>query len=124
MEEALQAFATGLKPTYAAIRAKCPKFVESDVQLLGSELLAYELLTPGRTTREEFAIWIEAMKEEDLSELLNIRKSYRRAAAEGLDAFVKAEEEKKARREAMIKKLEQQKETARLTRTMINNPRT
>mmetsp|Transcript_20152 Transcript_20152/g.43471 ORF Transcript_20152/g.43471 Transcript_20152/m.43471 type:complete len:656 (+) Transcript_20152:69-2036(+) len=124
LEEALHSFATGLKPTYSVIRSKWPQMAEEDVQLLGSELLAYELLTPGRTTKEEFAIWLEAMTAEDLNGLLNIRKSYRRAAAEGLDDYVKAEEAKKARREAAVKKMEEQKETAKMTRTMIFNPRT
>ena len=124
MEEALEAFVTGLKPTFEVIRSTCADMAEEDVQLLGAELLAYEMLTPGKTTREEFATWLESMTKDDLNGLLNIRKSYRRAAAEGLEQFKKEEEAKEARKQAMIKKLEEQKEIARKTRTLIFNPRT
>mmetsp|Transcript_7624 Transcript_7624/g.9976 ORF Transcript_7624/g.9976 Transcript_7624/m.9976 type:complete len:660 (-) Transcript_7624:86-2065(-) len=122
-EEALQAFVTGLQPTFSVIRSKCPHYSEGDVQLLGAELLAYELLTPGFTTREDFAIWLESMTKEDLSDLLDIRKSYRLAAEEGLANFLQDEEAKKTRREAMIEKMKAQKENARMSRTLIFNPR-
>ncbi|KAL7567635.1 hypothetical protein ACA910_000228 [Epithemia clementina (nom. ined.)] len=123
-EETLQSFVTGLLPTYKVIQSKCPDLPEADVQLLGAELLAYELLTPGKTTREQFAVWLDALSKEEMLELLDIRKSYWRSAAEALNDYLEAEAEKQARLEELRAKMQQQKETARLERSMIFNPRT
>lgn len=77
MHEALKAFVSGLEPTFAVIRSKLK---ESDVQLLGSELLASEVLKPGRSTREEFAVWLGALTEVDLEFILTKRKSFKEEA--------------------------------------------
>ena len=79
-DEALKAFVSGLEPTFAVIRSKCPSMKESDVQLLGSELLASEVLKPGRSTREEFAVWLGALTEVDLEFILTKRKSFKEEA--------------------------------------------
>ena len=52
--EALENFVSGLDPTFDAIRSKCSSLSEADVQLVGSELLAAEILKPGRSSKREF----------------------------------------------------------------------
>ena len=124
LEEALESYVSGLLPTYEVIKSKCPGLPEEDVQLMGAEVLAYELLTPGKTSREEFARWLGALSKEEILNLLDVRKSYRRTAATSLKEYLEAEKAKEARLEELRAKMEQQKETARLERSMIFNPRT
>src|SRR6056300_1539122 len=76
-EEALLAYASGLEPTIAAVRNKCPGLEDSAVGMLASELLAAEILIPGRSTREEFAGWLGSMTQSDLEGILEDRRSYR-----------------------------------------------
>ncbi len=123
-EAALDSFVTGLKPTYAAIRAKCPELSEGDVQLLGTELLAAEILKPGRSTRAEFAAWVSEMSRAELEEILAARKYVRDSAMDDLNAYKKAREDEKARLEERRKKIEEQVNQARSERTIMFNRRT
>ena len=123
-EEALQAFITGLKPTYAVIRSKCPDLSESDVQLIGTELLAAEVIKPGLTTREEYAVWLANLSEAEIRELLAFRKSIRANAKQELDTYRKTREEEKKRIEDLRNKMEEQIEKARNERSLYFNPRT
>lgn len=123
-EAALQAFVDGMKPTFAVIRSKCPDMSEQDVQLLGTELLASEVLIPGRSTREEFAAWLGALTDSELNEILEARKRSKEEAKTELDQF---RADRKAREEAAElaqKKMREQVEKARAERTMIFNTRT
>jgi hypothetical protein len=123
-EEALNAFVSGLKPTYAVIREKCPDLAESDVQLLGTDLLASEVLKPGKTTRDEFAEWLVSLSEEDLRQFLSGRKSIRENAREELTKFQDARAEQERIRKEMQDKYNEQVKKAREERSMIFNPRT
>jgi SAM-dependent methyltransferase len=123
-EEALQAFLSGMKPTYAVIRSKCPGLPESDVQLLGTELLAAEVLKPGRSTREEFAAWLAAFTESELLDLVAERKSIRIEAKEELIAYKEARAEEQKQKEEYTRRMNEQIQQAREGRSMIFNPKT
>mmetsp|Transcript_23411 Transcript_23411/g.36787 ORF Transcript_23411/g.36787 Transcript_23411/m.36787 type:complete len:211 (-) Transcript_23411:123-755(-) len=123
-DKALEAFVSGLKPTFAVIRSKCPAMDESDVQLLGSELLASEVLKPGRSTREEFAVWLGALNEVDLEFILTKRKSFKTDAKEDLVKFKDDREGEKKRVEERREKIQEQVTAARENRSVIFNPRT
>ena len=123
-EEALKAFVSGLKPTYELIKSKCPGMSESDVQLLGTELLASEVLTVGRSTREEYAAWLNALSESELREILAKRKSYAETAKVELKEYKMGREEEKKRIEDYRTRMNDQVAQAREIRTMIFNPRT
>lgn len=123
-EEALQAFATGLTPVYAVLRSKCPTWSEADIQLVGSELLAIEILKPGYSSREEFAVWVGMLSADELDELLALRKALRVDAKSDLDVYREAREKERQRIEALREKMQQQIETARMERSMFFNPRT
>jgi len=123
-EEALRAFVTGLKPTYAILRKKCPDLSESDVQLLGTELLASEVLTVGRSTREEYARWVTALSENELREILAKRKSYAATAKVELEAYKQKKKDDIKALEEYQKTMQEQIDTARKTRTLVFNPRT
>ena len=123
-EEALQAFVTGLVPTYSVIRSKCPELEDADVELLGTELLATEVLTLGRSTREEFAAWMAALKPEELREMLSLRKSIRETAKEELTKYKEALAEEQRVREEYKLKYDEQVKNARENRTLYFNPKT
>ena len=123
-ERCLEAFVSGLEPTFAIVRSKCPTLNESDVQLLGSELLATEILEPGRCTREQFAIWLNALTEVDLHFILTKRKGYKKEAMEELELFREGREADDKRKEERREKLMEQVKTARESRTVFFNPRT
>ena len=122
-EAALEAFASGLKPTFSVIRASCPGLEESDVQLLGTELLCAEVLIPGRSTKEEFAAWLGEMKESDFMDILRARKSFNEESKTELAAFKEARAAEEARLEELRKKYQEQLAKAREERTMYFNPR-
>ena len=122
-EAALQDFVSGLKPTYATLRSKCPSLPESDIELLGAELLAYEILKPGRSTKEDFANWLAALTGEELLDMLKMRKSYRNTARAELEEYKKEQADLEARRQDYLKRMEEQKEWATNERSMIFNPR-
>lgn len=123
-EEALDAFMTALKPTYEVIRRKCPSVGESDVQLLGTELCASEVLNVGRSKREEFAAWLEAMSSDDLMAILKARKSVNEQASAMLQKYRDDREDTKAKYEEQKKLMEEQIVTARKERTMTFEART
>ena len=123
-EEALQAFVTGLKPTYGVIRSKCPDMAATDVELLGTELLASEILTKGRSSREEFAAWIVALSADQLRDFLLNRKSIRILAKQRLIDYKRAKEEEQQRLVEYKQLYEQQVQTARENRSLIFNPKT
>ena len=122
-DEALQAFVSGLEPTFSYIRSKCPNMKESDVQLLGSELLASEVLRVGRSTREEFALWLGALSEEELNGILSKRKSVQLDSKSALANYREEAAAEKTRVEERRKKIQEQVMDARENRTTMFNPR-
>jgi hypothetical protein len=123
-EAALEAFVTALKPTFAFIRSKCPDLSESDVQLLGTELLAAEVLKPGRSTREEFAVWLAALDVAELKEILDARKLVKIEAKSQLEEFRRLQAEKVAKEEEEKRTMWAQVEAARKVRSMVFNSKT
>jgi cell division protein ZapA (FtsZ GTPase activity inhibitor) len=121
-EDALEAFASGLDPTFAVIRQKLPKLAESDVQLLGTELLCAEILIPGRSTKEEFAAWVGAMSDSELMGVLSSRKSFNTESTSELESFQEARAAEERRLENLRQKYQDQVEAARKSRTMAFNP--
>jgi peroxiredoxin family protein len=106
------------------IRNKCPGLPESDVQLLGTELLAAEVLRIGHSTREEFAGWLAAFSSDELRSLLNDRKSIRENARKELEQYKIQKIEEQKRMEEYRQLYEEQLKTAREERTLVFNPRT
>ena len=123
-EAALTAFGDGLTPTFDTIRDKCPDLSEADVQLLGTELLACEVLVPGRSTRTEFALWMDVMTAEDMRSLLDTRKQLNVESTQGVEAAKQRRADMKAAIEARQKLREEQISAARKTRSITFNPRT
>jgi len=123
-EMALEAFVSGLKPTFKVIRSKCPDMSEGDVQLLGSELLAVEILIPGRSNRSEFARWLQAMTKKDLEEYLIKRKSSKEAAMSEMKQMQKERDAAEEKRKEELKRFNEQVEKARKERTVIFNEMT
>jgi hypothetical protein len=123
-DEALGTFVSGLEPTFAVIRLKCPSMKEGDVQLLGSELLAAEILQPGRSTREQFAVWLGALTEVDLEFVLTKRKSFKEDATMEFDSFRERRETEERRTQERREKIQEQVSAARENRSVTFNPRT
>lgn len=123
-DEALMAFKTGLKPTYSVVRSKCPSWKDLEVQLVGAELLAAEILTPGGSSREAYAKWLDCLTASDLQEMLDARKGLRKAALEDMTEYQAARENERQRIAELRQKMEDQIATARRERSMIFNPRT
>ena len=121
-EEALRAFVSGLEPTFSCIRSKCPDMKEGDVQLLGSELLASEVLKVGRSTREEFASWLGALNEDELKSILSKRKSVETNSKLELKQYREDIAAEKARVEERRTKIQEQVMHARENRTTMFNP--
>jgi hypothetical protein len=123
-ENALQAFAAALRPTFEVIQSKCSDMTRSDVELVGTEMLAAEILIPGRSTREEFAKWLGAMNASDIEDILAKRKTYNEKAAEELRLMREQREEEEKGREEEMKKYQEQIEQAREERTLVLNEKT
>lgn len=123
-EEALESFVTGLNPTFAVIRAKCSDLSEADIQLVGSELLAAEILKPGRSTKSDFAAWISALTESEINDILIMRKSFKANSEKELGEMRTERAADEARLEATKKAMQEQVEKAREERTMAFNPNT
>lgn len=123
-QEALNAFVSGLEPTFAVIRSKCPSMKESDVQLVGTELLASEVLKPGRSSREEFALWLGALTDVDLEFILAKRKSFKEEATKEMEEFQKKRDDEEKFVTDRRAKIQEQVAYARENRTTIFNPRT
>jgi len=124
IEAALLIYASGLEPTFTCIRSKCPDLPESDVQLLGTELLNAEILIPGRSTKEEFAAWLGAMTNADMTSILSARKGLNEESNSQLAAYNIEQEEEEERRVEIRKRYEEQVDEARKTRSIIFNPNT
>jgi len=123
-EAALLTYASGLKPTFTCIRSKCPELSESDVQLLGTELLNAEILIPGRSTKEEFAAWLGSMTNADMTSILSARKGLNEESNAQLAAYKVEQEEEEERRAEIRKRYEEQVDEARKNRSIIFNPNT
>lgn len=123
-DEALAAFVSGMRPTFVQIRLKCPSLTESDVQLLGTELLAAEVLKPGRSSREDFAKWLAALTEVELTAILNNRKKPKLEANAELGDFRRLKDEKERKEREQQEKLRAQVEAARKGRTLEFDART
>jgi hypothetical protein len=123
-ETALTAFATGLKPTLSLIRAKCPDLPESDVELLGTELLCAEILIPGRSTKEEFAAWLGSMTDSDFKDILALRRVFNDESSSELTAYKEELADEEVQRTELRKNYEEQVAKAREGRTMAFNPNT
>ncbi len=120
-EKALEDFVTGLEPTFAVIKKRCPSLSEADVQLAGTELLAAEILKPGRSTKTEFASWVAALTEADVLDVLERRKSFKKVAVDALTQMRENRQAELDRIEAEKKKFEEQVEKARAERTIELN---
>jgi len=123
-EAALSSFASGLEPTIAVVKSKCPGLSASDAELLGAELLAAEILIPGRSTREEFAAWLGSMNEADFEGILKGRRSYSDESSGELAAYRAAKEAEEKRIEELRKRYQEQVSKAREVRTVAFNPNT
>jgi len=123
-EEQLKAFVSGLTPTFSLIQSKCPDMTEADVQLIGTELLASEVLTPGRSGRDEFAAWLGELTSDELQIMLAERKSVKEDASTELSEYRVDKQQKLEDYEAQKKKMEEQIQKAREERSMTFNPRT
>jgi len=123
-DQDLEAFVTGLEPTFSLIRSKCPSMKEGDVQLLGSELLAAEVLKTGLSSREEFAIWLGALTEVDLEFILTKRKSFKDDAKQEMDTFVETRESQTKAVEDRRENIQKQVLEARENREVVFNART
>jgi hypothetical protein len=123
-DAALNDYGAALKPTFALIQSKCPGMAESDVQLLGTELLNAEILIPGLSTKAEFAAWMGAMSEGELKVILASRKFFKEEAKMELDAYRSQVAEEERQKEEMRQLYQEQVEKARNERTMGFNPTT
>ncbi|MGK3743129.1 MAG: hypothetical protein ACI8RD_010705 [Bacillariaceae sp.] len=123
-ETALLAFVSGLKPAFSCIRSKCPELSESDVQLLGTELLCAEILIPGTSSKEEFAAWLGAMTEADMLEILATRKGFNEASNSELSAYKEEQAEVERERAEIRKRYEEQLAEANKIRSIVFNPKT
>lgn len=123
-ETALLTYASGLKPTFEIIRSKCPDLPESDVQLIGTELLNAKILIPGSSTKEEFAAWLGAMTAADVKDILSERKGLNEKSNAELAAYKVEQEKEEERRVEIRKRYEEQVEQARKDRSIVFNPNT
>jgi len=123
-EAALSTFASGIVPTIAVVKKKLPDLSASDAELLATELLCAEILVPGRSTKEEFAAWLESMSDADLRGILNARKTFNEDTETELTEFREKNEAEKKRIEDLRAKYQEQVKKAREERTMVYNPRT
>jgi len=122
--DCLDAFVRGLKPTCAVITEKCPGMTEGDVQTLASELLACEILIPGRSTREEFARWVGGLEEGELIGYLEMRRSFKKKALEDMNTMQEERKRLEEERDQRKKIMDEQVEKARKDRTMVFNEKT
>jgi len=123
-EAALSTFASGLEPTIALVKSKCPGLSVSDAELLGAELLAAEIVIPGRSSREEFAAWLGSMNEADLEGILKGRRSYSDESSSELAAYRAKREAETKRIEELQKRYQEQVSKAREVRSIAFNPGT
>ena len=120
----MENFVTGLEPTCAAIKNKCPGMSDAGAQLASSELLAAEILIPGRSTKQEFAQWVSSLTASDIDGVLKRRREFKEIAGADREAMVKAREEERKKREEEIEKMKSQMDEARENRSMVFNEET
>ena len=101
-----------------------PTLSDADVQLAGTELLAAEILQPGRSSKNEFASWIAALTEAEILDVLEKRKSFKKVAVNALEEMRAKRQAELERLEAEKKKFEEQLEKAREERTIELNVKT
>ena len=77
-EEASEAFFSGLEPNFTVIQSNCPVMEEGDV------LLASEVLKPGHSAYEKFAVFLGALGEVDLEFILTKQKRFKEEANGGV----------------------------------------
>lgn len=118
-EEALEAFVSGMAPTFEVLRTKCPDFSEGDVQLLGTELLAAEVLIPNRSTREEYASWLGSLTSTELKDVLVKRKAFKTDADTAMVKFQEERQAEKDRKMAEFEAYQEQLKKAAAERTMV-----
>eukprot|EP00559_Dactyliosolen_fragilissimus_P001479 CAMPEP_0184867870 /NCGR_PEP_ID=MMETSP0580-20130426/28014_1 /TAXON_ID=1118495 /ORGANISM="Dactyliosolen fragilissimus" /LENGTH=584 /DNA_ID=CAMNT_0027368349 /DNA_START=267 /DNA_END=2024 /DNA_ORIENTATION=- len=123
-EACLGNFVTGLSPTFSVLKSKSPGMTESDIQLLGTEMLAAEILKPGRSSKEQFASWLGSLTEEEMKEYLKRRKSFKELAIVEMKEMQAERQAEKERIEEYRKKMMEQQEKARAERSMAFNPET
>jgi len=123
-EQSLQDFVTGLKPTFQLIKTKCPSLSESDVQTLGTELLASEILKPNITTKEQFALWMQELTEDELLQYYNDRTQIKVLAVAEMNEMKAQRQALVQEREDRMKAMKEQVEAARSERTMVFNEKT
>ena len=123
-EKALEMFVSGFEPTFDTIRSKCSSLSEADVQLVGTELLAAEILIPGRSTKSEFASWVAALTEEDVNQILERRGSFKNVAVTSLEEMREKRQAEKDKVEADQKRFQDQVDKAREERSISLNIKT
>ena len=117
-------FVSGLEPTFKVLTEKCPSLQKADVVLAGTELLAREILIPGRSTRLQFAQWLTSITEEEVKSIIEKRKSFKIEADSDKEAMLKAREEEEERQRVEMEEMQAQMEKARSERSMVFNPAT
>lgn len=123
-EQGIKDFVDGLQPTFEVIKKKCQGMNDKDVQLAGSELLAAEILIPGRSTKSQFAKFISALTASDIEGVLARRRSFKEVAEKDMAEMVKAREEEMERRKQEVERMQKQIEDARENRSMVFNEET
>jgi hypothetical protein len=94
------------------------------VQLVGTELLAAEVLHPCRSSRAEFAAWLSSFTDDELLGLVKARKRLKQDALAGLQDYRRQVAEAKRVIEEREEMRKNQLETARRERTMEFNYKT
>jgi len=97
---------------------------DAGAQLASSELLAAEILIPGRSTKQEFAQWVSSLTASDIDGVLKRRREFKEIAGADREAMVKAREEERKKREEEIEKMKSQMDEARENRSMVFNEET
>ena len=122
----LDDFLAGLEPTFQVVRGKCLQMSEADVQLLGTEYLAADILPgdEGVSTKREFALWLEECTQEEHEEVLGQRKAFQAASRSELEMVKRARVEQEEREKREQQELEEQRKNAEDNRSMAFNPET
>jgi hypothetical protein len=107
----LMSFASGLEATYSCIRErmKGKSISEAEVQMLGTELLACEVLS-GATSRRNFAAYLSELTSDELEAILRERKQISAAAKEEMSVFL-MEREREGEENKLSQPLQQQQRT-------------
>jgi len=124
-EAAIESFLSGIPPTIAVIKEKAgTALVKSDVQLAATELLAAEILKPGRSTRKQFAQFLGELTEEEIREVVKKRKAYKEMAAEDMEKMQVVRKQMREEQEARLKAEQEERERARRERSTYFDEKT